>query len=83
LLPVPDAPFVMAIQVALLTAVQLAVAEAAERAMLPVPAAAPTVTAAGFSEKLGAAAACVTVNVRPEMVIVPIRAVAEVLAVTE
>ena len=81
-MPLPDAPAVIVIQLALLAAVQLQ----------PVPAVTLTVPVAAADEvrfddvgemvKLHGTPACVTVNVCPPIVIVPVRVDVVVLAAT-
>jgi hypothetical protein len=71
----------MAIQAALLTAVQDAVVDAAVTVTLPVAAAAPSVTLTGLREN--AAAAWVTVSETPAMAIEPDRLVVAEFAATE
>ena len=73
----------MVIQPALLTAVQEAVAELSETAMLPVPATAVKFAEEGVREYCGAAAACVTANESPAMAMEPDRGVVAALAATE
>ena len=79
-MPVP--PALTVIHVALLVAVQ-AQPVPAVTAIVPVTAAAVTFADAGEIVGLqGAAACCVTVNVRPPIVSVPVRDVLEVFATT-
>jgi hypothetical protein len=78
-LPLPVAPVLTVIHVALLLAVQ-AQPVAAVTATVPVPAADVTLAEAGEIAGLqGTAACCVTVNVDPEIVSVPVRLVVPVL----
>jgi hypothetical protein len=74
----PDAPLVIAIQLALLIAVQLVPVDSDVE---PVPAAAVILAALGSSEE--ADAACVTVKVSPAMVMVPTRGLVLGFAATE
>jgi hypothetical protein len=80
-LPEPVAPLVNVIQAALLAAVH-AHPVAAVTLLLPVPAAAVKDCVVGEIAGEQAAAACVTVNVAPAMVSVPVRLVATVFAAT-
>ena len=75
------APALTVIQVALLVAAQ-AQPVAAVTATLPVPAVDVTFADAGDIVGVQGAAACVTVNVFPPMVRVPVRDVAVVFAAT-
>jgi hypothetical protein len=78
-LPLPAAPALTVIHVALLLAVQ-AQPVAAVTATVPVPAADATLAVVGEIVGLhGAAGCCVTVNVDPEIVSVPVRLVVPVL----
>ena len=78
-MPLPAAPALTVIHVALLLAVQ-AQPVAAVTATVPVPAADVTLADAGEIVGLhGVAACCVTVNVDPEIVSVPVRLVVPVL----
>jgi hypothetical protein len=83
LLPVPDAPLVMVIQLTLLTAVQDAVEDTADTATLPVDAPAPMFAEDMFSENGGAAAAWVTPSEIPAIVMAPDLVVVAVLAARE
>jgi hypothetical protein len=78
--PEPEAPLVTVIHVAWLVAVQLHPAPAVT-ATVPVPAPAPTEALAGLIAKMHAAA-CVTVNVWPAIVIVPVRGFGAALGAT-
>ena len=82
LLPTPDAPLVIVIQLALLTAVQV-VDEPVAIAILPLPPAAAKLAVEGNRENCGAAAPCVTASVRPAITMAPDRAVVAVLAARE
>ena len=77
----PLAPAVIVAQLALLVAVH-AQPVAAVTATVPVPAAAVTFADAGEIVGVQGAAACVTVNVLPPTVSVPVRDVAVVFAAT-
>ncbi len=79
--PDPDAPPVTVIQAALLVAVH-AQPVAAVTVLLPVPADAANAWPVGEIEGEHEAAACVTVNVAPAMVSVPVRVDATVFAAT-
>jgi hypothetical protein len=81
-LPVPLAPDVTVIHVALLAAVQLHVPADAATPTLALPAAALGDAPVGDSVNEHGAAACVTVNVWPAIVTVPVRA-APAFAATE
>lgn len=81
-LPVPVAPTPMVIQSSLLTAVQLQVALAVT-VMFPLPASdEPRVADAGDSVTRHGTPGCVTVNVWPPIVRVPVRLLVLVLAAT-
>ena len=80
-LPDPVAPPVSVIHAALLAAVH-AQPVAAVTLLLPLPAAAVTDCVAGEIDGEQAAAACVTVNVAPAIVSVPVRLEATVFAAT-
>ena len=80
--PEPAAPAMTVIQAALLLAVHAHPAPAVTM-LLPVPPSAPKAWLPGDAEYVQAAAACVTVNVAPAIVSVPVRLVVEVLAATE
>jgi len=80
-LPEPVAPLVNVIQAVLLAAVH-AHPVAAVTLLLPVPAAAVKVCVVGEMAGEQAAAACVTVNVAPAIVSVPVRLVVTVFAAT-
>src|SRR6185503_2274207 len=75
--PVPLAPAVIVIHAALLVAVQAHVPADAVNVTLPLVAAAPTAAldaVSAYVQGTAAAAACVTVNVCPAIVMVPVRA---------
>ena len=77
----PVAPLVTVIQLALLAAVQ-AQPDPAVTALLPVPPLAGNDALVGEALNVQAAAACVTVNVVPAIVNVPVRFVVAVCAAT-
>jgi hypothetical protein len=83
-LPTPELPEVMVIQPALLTADHAAVDDEDETETLPGPPEAAKLADVGVSENdAAAAAACVTVNDIPAIVMDPDRAVVAVFAATE
>jgi hypothetical protein len=82
-LPVPLDPDVIVIHVAVLVAVHVQVDAAAVTPTDPVVAPAPGAALAGDSVNVQATPACVTVNVWPAIVSVPVRGVALVFAATE
>jgi len=79
--PVPLAPLVMVTHVDPLDAVQLQFYEVVT-ATVPVPPLAGSVALVGSIVNVHGAAGCVTVNVRPAIVIVPVRDVVVVFAAT-
>ena len=83
LLPAPDAPPVIVIQLALLTAVHDTVDETAVTLTLPVPADGVNVADGALSENCGAAAACVTASEAPAIAMAPDRVLVAEFAATE
>jgi hypothetical protein len=81
--PVPDVPLVMVIQLALLAAVQEAVAGLTDTATLAEPPVAGILADAMFKENTAAAAAWVIVSARPPTVMDPTRCEAALFAATE
>ena len=79
--PVPLAPLVMVTHVDPLDAAQLQFDDVVT-VTVPVPPVAGSVALAGAIVNVHVAAACVTVNVCPPIVIVPVRAVVPVFAAT-
>jgi hypothetical protein len=82
-LPVPLPPDVTVIQPSLLEAVHAQQLCEAVTATLPVPPVEVKLWLVGLIEKVQLPASCVTVNVWPAMVIVPLRVVHAVLAAIE
>ena len=80
-LPLPVAPAVMVIHVALLVAVQLHPVDA-KTVIVPAVPAAPALTNVGETVDTHDTPACVTVNVLPPIVSVPVRDVVPVFAAT-
>jgi hypothetical protein len=78
-LPLPVAPELTLIQVALLVVVQLQPLDAVT-VMVPVPPAAVILAEVGEIDGAHGAPDCVTVNVSPPMVIEPVRDVLDVFA---